>query len=49
MGIWGWGSPLGWAVFLAAVGVFLGLLGWGLFGLSKAVERFVSLQTDKKR
>jgi len=47
MGIWGWGSPLGWAVFLAAVGVFWGLLGWGLLVLSKAIERFMSLQNKK--
>lgn len=48
MDIWGWSSPLGWAVFLTAVGVFLGLLGWGLLLLSKAVERFMSLPADKE-
>ena len=43
MDVWGWSSPIGWAVFLAACGLTAALLGWGLRALSEAVERFVKL------
>jgi hypothetical protein len=48
MDVWGWGSPVGWAVFLVACGATVALLGWGLNALAKAVERFVALPVDKK-
>lgn len=48
MNVWGWSSPLGWAVFLFAIGALLALLGWGLYALSKAVERFAAMQNGKK-
>lgn len=49
MDVWGWSSPVGWAVFLVAVGVAVALVCWGFNVFSKAVERFVSLPTDTKK
>lgn len=49
MDVWGWSSPVGWAVFLAAVGVAVALVCWGFNVFSKAVERFVALPTDNKK
>lgn len=48
MDVWGWNSPVGWAVFLVACGATVTLLGWGLRLLSEATERFMSLPTNKK-
>lgn len=48
MDVWGWSSPVGWAIFLVAIGVLVALGGWGFHAFSKAVERFVALPTDKK-
>lgn len=48
MDVWGWSSPVGWAVFLVAVGVAYALLAWGTHVFSKAVERFAALPADKK-
>ena len=48
MDVWGWSSPLGWAVFLVACGATLALAGWGFHVFAKAVERFVALPVNKK-
>lgn len=48
MSVWGWSSPVGWAVFLVACGATLALSGWGFYVFAKAVERFVALPVDKK-
>ena len=48
MNVWGWSSPVGWAVFLVAFGAAVALLGWGLRQLAEATARFMALPTDKK-
>ena len=47
MDLWGWGSPVAWAVFLIAATASSVLLAWAVRVLSSAVQNFVGL--NKRR
>ena len=49
MDVWGWGSPIAWALFLMACGATAVLLSVALKFVSHASVKFMSLPPAKKR
>ena len=49
MDVWGWGSPIAWALFLVGCGATAVLVGWTLQLVSVASERFMALSPKKKK
>ncbi len=49
MDVWGWSSPIAWALFLAGCGATTVMLGIAFRFFGQAVEIFVKLPVNKKR